>query len=594
MIIKYAISIEDIKSKYHNLKDPSFSYDEFCNAIDRLNEVDPYQGSTNQFTAQYIMRFIKGEALDALISELSSKSVKTKQDKLDIFKSQFSPKYNLHKHEFDNLVEKIYRELPDNCKQYTLFAVKAVAEGNQLHDVIPTISAFEKSKDKLSKQNINQYTYDELHDEINKIPDSHNPKSFDQISIPEIYENANIAVYRLDNKFQAIKAGEEIPWKECEKYFNINSRWCITLTNHNYFSNYSMRNVVFYLVDQKNKDWTDPFKRVVIHYERDMNNDVIREVLTSLENIEYPASKHPYWNEIENIIKEDVAKQPEAVISKINNGTASQKEFNAYLLTLEEVPPAVLEEHGNISLQELNNLAESNPLYFADESVKNLFKNRKDEISKEIINKREEIINKIEEANNDPKICLRDSELLIYLKDNEKNRKICLETVKRDGKALYNIPERLRTEQVCIEAVKQNGYALYHVPRHLRTEQICLEAVKQYGLVLQYVPEHLRTEELCLIAVKENGNALEYVPEHLRKEQLCLEAVKQRGNALCFVPEHLRTEELCLIAVKENGYALYHVPKHLKPIIKNKLNKKANVTDMIWKMSCIFEKISVK
>lgn len=146
-----------------------------------------------------------------------------------------------------------------------------------------------------------------------------------------------------------------------------------------------------------------------------------------------------------------------------------------------------------------------------------------------------------------------------YIKDDYKEKEICIAAVKENVLAFKYIPDSKLSYDICLEAVKNDGIILYHIPSKYIDYNLCLEAVKTNGAAYYYVPDGYRKDELKTEALKENGMALRYMRNNVTEDMILI-AVSNRGTALEYVSDAYRTKEVCLIAYKQDNSCIGSIP----------------------------------
>jgi hypothetical protein len=171
----------------------------------------------------------------------------------------------------------------------------------------------------------------------------------------------------------------------------------------------------------------------------------------------------------------------------------------------------------------------------------------------------------------------------------DKNPKVCLAAVRREGTAIGLVPEQ--TEALCLEAVKQCGFAIKEIlqpsqdvlyaairqnPNALGeirnpSRDLCLEAIRLYGNALSYVRE--QDEELVLAAFPSSpGQRMATDTEVFQtmrfpqNYRVCLAAVKHNPFCLKYVKPEFKTPELCLAAVRVSSAVFSDVPEPTEEI----------------------------
>ena len=70
---------------------------------------------------------------------------------------------------------------------------------------------------------------------------------------------------------------------------------------------------------------------------------------------------------------------------------------------------------------------------------------------------------------------------------------------------------------ISIATVMKNPEMLKFVHDHLKTKKMCKHAVKKLPYLLRYVPDQYKTQQLCHKAILENGGTLTIVPYCYKK-----------------------------------------------------------------------------
>lgn len=146
-----------------------------------------------------------------------------------------------------------------------------------------------------------------------------------------------------------------------------------------------------------------------------------------------------------------------------------------------------------------------------------------------------------------------------------RDRKMCLESVRKSGMNLEHVPEHLRDREMCLTAIKHNIFhsALQFVPLLLRDKQMCLSALKTSSQAFRYIPREICDRDIYLALVKANGLALKHVPLNMRDREIYFEAIVSMGidkNLMETIPESLLDRRFFLDVVKRNGFRLNIVP----------------------------------
>ena len=76
-----------------------------------------------------------------------------------------------------------------------------------------------------------------------------------------------------------------------------------------------------------------------------------------------------------------------------------------------------------------------------------------------------------------------------------------------------NNQQNYETLNISIETIIGNSEMLRFVPDHLKTRKICKNVVKKLPFVVKFVPDRYKTMEMCDKVIKENGRMLEFIPD---------------------------------------------------------------------------------
>ena len=74
-------------------------------------------------------------------------------------------------------------------------------------------------------------------------------------------------------------------------------------------------------------------------------------------------------------------------------------------------------------------------------------------------------------------------------------------------------PGNYKSLKVTIGSIIIDPEMLRFVPDHLKTKKICRYAVKKLVFVIRYVPDRYKTQEICDKVALENGGTLRCVPD---------------------------------------------------------------------------------
>ena len=92
----------------------------------------------------------------------------------------------------------------------------------------------------------------------------------------------------------------------------------------------------------------------------------------------------------------------------------------------------------------------------------------------------------------------------------------------------------------------KNPEMLKFVPDHLKTKKMCKHTVKKLHYLLRYVPNQYQTQQMCDKAILENGGTLKPVPDFYKDQEMSNKAVDNYPHASEYFAEHYKTHK-CMI-----------------------------------------------
>ena len=78
---------------------------------------------------------------------------------------------------------------------------------------------------------------------------------------------------------------------------------------------------------------------------------------------------------------------------------------------------------------------------------------------------------------------------------------------------VYKMVDMMKFLNIDIERVMKNPEMLTFVLDHLKTKKMCNHALKKLHYLLRYVPDKYKTQQTCDKAILENAGILKYVPD---------------------------------------------------------------------------------
>ena len=98
------------------------------------------------------------------------------------------------------------------------------------------------------------------------------------------------------------------------------------------------------------------------------------------------------------------------------------------------------------------------------------------------------------------------------------------------------------TLNISTGTIMKNPEMLKFIPDHRKTKKMCKHAVKKLPYLLRYVPDKYKSQQICDKAILENGGTLKSVPDSNKNQEMCNKAV-DNYPALGFVAEYYTTQK---------------------------------------------------
>jgi hypothetical protein len=245
----------------------------------------------------------------------------------------------------DVIDQSLTREFGPNGAKYfgVIFdSIKDINNPNEnIDDAINTIKTFNRIKQHLPNQNINNYnSYEEFNSVVNQgnadLIEKSKQKSLEKEEQRMLGGVSEDAINRSIQSEDSTKLYED----EEDVVFRINSQqganalandtsWCITRLGQGYYTQYTSNNLIFYFVINKTKPLNDKFQKVAIRVMKYKNKITNIEYTNKLNNGDHnnPTSL-PGYNKYKDIIINDANQQPEGLLSKVKSGIATDEEIN--------------------------------------------------------------------------------------------------------------------------------------------------------------------------------------------------------------------------------------------------------------------------
>ncbi len=298
-------------------------------------------------------------------------------------------------------IEEIFFFDPSPTKKYSEWMCKQFIAGFKENDVYPTIEAFHRIGQNLEKKDINQYK------DLKELEDTIKDRSFSKTQkrkiiksegTKKIYEDETSIVLRIDTKEACV-------------FYGSNTRWCITMTDHQYYENYVSDNTLFYFILSKIKR-DDKQNKVAVSVNRDKDNKIRK--FDFFDEEDFPLGIRDvlipnFKTDIATAIKNDIKTAPKHFLSKLSNEEFSIEEYRNYIYDLEQ----------NGKLKEILNtkiIAASNP-NCSEEILKELCEDRDIHIRQTVAANKNLSIELIYKLYNENK---NNEDILCSLADNSK------------------------------------------------------------------------------------------------------------------------------------------------------------------------------
>ena len=173
--------------------------------------------------------------MNNLLNEYISEIFMILEGRLENVKLKFQDK--IPEEEIDSLSQND----PSKTKKYLEWMVIQRINGHKLEDIVPTVKLFDKSSQRLPIKDIYQYQdLKTLEDELKNLSPSKSQQkqNFKTENSERIYEDDEVLVLRMDSKDACISYGK-------------GTKWCITMSDAEYYEDYSEQGAIFYFLLSK-------------------------------------------------------------------------------------------------------------------------------------------------------------------------------------------------------------------------------------------------------------------------------------------------------------------------------------------------------
>jgi hypothetical protein len=206
-----------------------------------------------------------------------------------------------------------------STKKLLPWMIKQVSKGADVEHVKSVASRFAKDGNRLSNKDINSYSeIDELESALDTLGASKRSQEIQAKSgAVKIYEDDKSVVLRIDTK-------------EAAQQYGKGTKWCITMSNRQYYETYKASNVLFYYTLRKEL-LGDDLDKVALAVTRDKKNVVKQIQAFDQADTEMTPSKAGVSTQTLTAIKSDAKSQPKAFLAKIKSGDkCSDEELITY------------------------------------------------------------------------------------------------------------------------------------------------------------------------------------------------------------------------------------------------------------------------
>jgi hypothetical protein len=167
--------------------------------------------------------------------------------------------------EYEWIINYFYEEDPTPTNKYFTWLSKVYIDRNERgletdeDGLLEMVKYFDKNQHKFEKKDIYQYTYDEFIQKYEEAITKMSKREIVSSGVEKLYEDDRYLLIRPKNKETSCKYG-------------ANTKWCIASVSNNYFDNYKVNNLFFFIIDKlrqpiEGKKKSQNYFKIAIQYE---------------------------------------------------------------------------------------------------------------------------------------------------------------------------------------------------------------------------------------------------------------------------------------------------------------------------------------
>jgi hypothetical protein len=167
--------------------------------------------------------------------------------------------------EYEWIINYFYEEDPTPTNKYFTWLSKVYIDRNERgletdeDGLLEMVKYFDKNQHKFEKKDIYQYTYDEFIQKYEEAITKMSKREIVSSGVEKLYEDDRYLLIRPKNKEASCKYG-------------ANTKWCIASVSNNYFDNYKVNNLFFFIIDKlrqpiEGKKKSQNYFKIAIQYE---------------------------------------------------------------------------------------------------------------------------------------------------------------------------------------------------------------------------------------------------------------------------------------------------------------------------------------
>lgn len=289
-------------------------------------------------------------------------------------------------HKWKEAIQLIYSDPTKG--EFTNWMLNQLKSGYSIEDIIPTVEYLHKNRKLFSEQDINKYeNLKKLEDEVKNIESKKSQNIEYKVQESErtpIWENNEYLLVRINSKNASQKYGK-------------GTKWCITMSDVQYYEQYKANNILFYFLLPKSENG----EKFAFSINRDIDNGISGIETFNAKDNPIDENKVPYYSEFSQQMLLDAEKQPKDILPKLVDGNASKEEFIQFVkIYINQYHEAIKSKDINKiknaieQLKQLRDYLEQYPnalLFIANKYPEVLYAIKLSESSSEIIN---EVYNK--------------------------------------------------------------------------------------------------------------------------------------------------------------------------------------------------------